>query len=526
MSSDFFGNLQGSIRFPDAQINQGGPLPGEPYEGPDGKYNFNNELLSGITDYAGPKTGRMGSDRNYQQIPHRIQQVVPMLYLPKADKRLGNDQISVSHPVDQGDLAFVINTANVNNIIRHSTLRDAPVVQQPGRSAFCNLPTLNYILAGLQRLSATDPKDKKSSWGVLAHDLGYNFTCTDPVKQRQELLKLISTRLMPYGICAGSEKQGGKHETGLSPVQAACNFVITMTVDGQNRDLVNFWRGTHISAGDQLILRLEYVPTRRFILNHYFKEMVHESFPTEEYCWLLVPDKFSMVHDPKKSLNQKMKAASCPFWPEYDYRLDGYWRIGQTFQHRGSHDEETENFCNDMCFMRGQLLQVTFAPVWLTFSSKKRRQGQPQVGNKRPGADMQTTTTTTTQQQAQPVASRPRFHTWSMPAAPRRVAAPLVSAPAPARPSMPSLPQAISTMMPLIPESVAATPVPAPATATPAPAPALVTPAAPAPVTDKAPAAPAPAPAKPSKSIKVKKGDKPGAVKRNIVESDKDSLQN
>lgn len=521
MSSDFFGNLQGSIRFPDAQINQGGPLPGEPYEGPDGKYNFNNELLSGITDYAGPKTGRMGSDRNYQQIPHRIQQVVPMLYLPKADKRLGNDQISVSHPVDQGDLAFVINTGNVNNIIRHSTLRDAPVVQQPGRSAFCNLPTLNYILAGLQRLSATDPKDKKSSWGVLAHDLGYNFTCTDPIKQRQELLKLISTRLMPYGICAGSENQGGQHETGLSPVQAACNFVITMTVDGQNRDLVNFWRGTHISAGDQLILRLEYVPTRRFILNHYFKEMVHESFPTEEYCWLLVPDKFSMVHDPKKSLNQKMKAASCPYWPEYDYRLDGYWRIGQTFQHRGSHDEETENFCNDMCFMRGQLLQVTFAPVWLTFSSKKRRQGQPQVGNKRPGPDMQSTTTIP-QQQCVPMSSRPRFQTWSMPAVPRRVAAPLVSAPAPARPSVPSLPQAISTMMPLIPESVAPTtaPAPAPATATPAPAP--VTPAAPAPVTDKAPAAPAPT--KPSKSIKVKKGDKPSAVKRNIVESDKDSL--
>ena len=53
---------------PDARINGGGPLPtslsgpaginGDP----DGKINFNSDLLSGITPYADAKGGRMGSD--------------------------------------------------------------------------------------------------------------------------------------------------------------------------------------------------------------------------------------------------------------------------------------------------------------------------------------------------------------------------------------------------------------------------------------------------------------------------------
>ena len=375
MSSDFFGNLRSGFRMPDARINGGGPLPtslsgpaginGDP----DGKINFNSDLLSGITPYADAKGGRMGSDRNYQQIPCRVQQIIPMLYLPRAEPKLNTEQLHVSHPVDQGDVAFVINTDNVNSLIRPNVMQNAPPRQEPGRSAFCNLPTLNYILSGLQRLKPLD-NSKTSSWARLAYDLGYDWQTTDPVRKRQQLTNLISTRLMPYGICAGSEKQGGQHEIGLSPVQAACNFVITMTVDGQNRDLVNFWRGTNISAGDQLIYRLQYVPTKRFTLNHYFKEMVHESFPDEMDCWLLVPDRFSITHNPKKAMK------SCDYWKDYDYRLDGYWRVAQTFQHRNSHDEEVENYCNDMCFMRGQLLQVTFAPAWIHMGSNKRRRGE------------------------------------------------------------------------------------------------------------------------------------------------------
>ena len=75
--ADFFSNLGSGIRFPDARIGGAGPLPtslsgpaginGDP----DGRYNFNSNLLDGIGPYAGPDGGRMGSDRNYQQVPHR-----------------------------------------------------------------------------------------------------------------------------------------------------------------------------------------------------------------------------------------------------------------------------------------------------------------------------------------------------------------------------------------------------------------------------------------------------------------------
>ena len=83
--SDFFSGLSSGIRFTDAQINQGGPLPGGPYSSYDGRINAGTDLLSNISPYAGPKGGQMGSDRNYQQIPHRSQQIIPLLYLPKAD---------------------------------------------------------------------------------------------------------------------------------------------------------------------------------------------------------------------------------------------------------------------------------------------------------------------------------------------------------------------------------------------------------------------------------------------------------
>ena len=39
-------------------------------------------------------------------------------------------------------------------------------------------------------------------------------------------------------------------------MQAAASYFTTLTVDGQNRDLVNIWRNGEIEGGDQLILHL------------------------------------------------------------------------------------------------------------------------------------------------------------------------------------------------------------------------------------------------------------------------------
>lgn len=353
------------MRLPDTNINGGGPLPttlsgstginGDP----DGQYNFNSDLLSGVTPYSFGQ-GRMGSDRSYQQVPHRMQKIIPKLYLPYADFKHNNELLGLSHAVDQGDVAFVLQSDRVQTLLFDSVqIRDASVykMQIPNRSAFVNISTVNYLLAGLQRIESSEKST--STWVTLADDLGYDFRrCNDKKVYRTQMLKLISTRMLPFGICAGSEKQGGQNETGLAPVQAAANHVSTLTVDGQNRDLVNFWRHTDLSAGDQLIYVLRWVPTHHYTLNHYYKGTVRQTFTVRKNCWQLIPEKFSMNADPPDAPGQP--------W-HYDYRVHGYWRIGQTFQHRGKYESLSVDFANDMTFMRGQLLQVTFAPVWMQY---------------------------------------------------------------------------------------------------------------------------------------------------------------
>lgn len=351
MSSNFFGGLESGIRFPATQINQGGPLPGAPYAGLDGRINATNSLLENVVPYAQEKAGAMGSDRNYQQIPHRMQHVVPMLFLPSADKKIG-EPCKVSHPVDFGDVAFSLCSNNVMTLMC-SSRRAMQVMRAPARNVFCNLCTVNYLLAGLQRLESNDTT---SAWVNLANDMHYDYKSQDHLPA---LLKLLQTRILPYGIVQASEKQGGQHEATLAPVQAAANFVVTMTVDGQNRDLTNVWRDSHISAGDQLILVLEKRTTQRYVLNHYYKQMSQQTFPDQQECWQLIPRTFRMAEEGRYKAEQQNHDLD-----KYDYRCDGYWRLAQSFQHRAPmHD--ARNYADDTVFLRGQLLQVTFAPVWV-----------------------------------------------------------------------------------------------------------------------------------------------------------------
>jgi hypothetical protein len=361
--SEFFSQLGANIRFPDANINGGGPLPtslsgpagvnGDP----DGRINFNSELLSGIAPYAyGPGQGRMGADRNYQQIPHRIQKIVPKIYLPYADVSNMESNLALSHAVDQGDIAFILQSTRVQSLIYDNmAMRDASIanLQIPSHTVFINISTVNYLLAGLQRLTADTPIS--APWAMLSRDLGYQYKRKH---QRLDILRLVSTRMIPFGICAGSEHQGGKHETGLAPVQAAANHVTTLTIDGQNRDLVNIWRNIDISAGDNLILKLQWLPTQNYTLNHYYKGVVRQTFVKTQHCWQLIPDVFKMGQAPAPP--------SAAPW-SYDYRVNGFWRIGQCFQHRASCESDPGNVCDDTRFLRGQLLQVTFAPVWTQF---------------------------------------------------------------------------------------------------------------------------------------------------------------
>ena len=333
---------------------------------PDGRYNFNAGLLDGIQPYAYGQ-GRMGSDRNYQQIPHRIQEIIPLLYLPHADSKI-QDLVPLSHSVDMGDVAFILGTHRVQGVIFDRNLQlDSNISKSslPSRNAFVNLPTVNYLLAGLQRLENTKPfslgqkQRDVTSWGRLAQDLDYNPMDKDKAKQ---IITLLRTGFVPFGICAGSEDQGGQHETGFAPVQAAANHVTTMTVDGQNRDLVNLWRRNSLDAGDEIIFRLEYLPTQNYTLNHYYKGIVHQMFPDSKKCWQLVPDVFRMTYN--KNNYDGVPRHICDYM-DYDYRLHGYWRIGQMFHSRARNDNPVHNYADDGVFLQGGLLHITFAPVWV-----------------------------------------------------------------------------------------------------------------------------------------------------------------
>ena len=375
--ADFFSGLtSGNIRGTGSTFG-GGPLPTESMisngppginADPDGVYSDAGGLFSGIVPYAGPKKGRMGSDKQYQQIPHRMQHIIHELYVPYADKR-HHELVPVSHAVDQGDVAFVINTQRIQGLLYNELVqRDAGIAQaqMPSRNAFANLATVNYLLAGLQRLQQVDSIAPHNPWKTLALDLSYKIA-EDDASRLLAVLRLVRDRFLPYGICAGSEHQGGKHETGLAPVQSAANHITTMTIDGQNRDLVNLWRRVNVNAGDELIFRLEYLPTQSFTLNHYYKGTVHQTFPEEKQCWQLVPDVFRMNYDPDKF--EGRQRFDSEHVKAYDYRLHGYWKIGQCFQHRARLDATVDNYSNDRCFLSGQLLQITFAPVWCEFDS-------------------------------------------------------------------------------------------------------------------------------------------------------------
>jgi hypothetical protein len=394
--ADFFGNLQG-FRFPDARINGGGPLPTdlsgpEGISGdPDGRINFNHALLEGIKPYSGPDTGRISSDRNYQQIPHRRQFFVPKLWLPAPD---GNSKFELSHAVDQGDLAFILRLHDKSFVLYESS---PPAGQGdfPNVSVLVNLATANYIMAGVhrwwldanpaQRLAARNNNNgvrNPNLWAVMAAQLLFRHW-----QGEEKLAHALLQAFIPMGICAGSEKQGGLHETGLAPVQAACSHVTTLTLDGQNRDLVNMWQHCDVGAGDVLILRLCMVQGRNlFVLNHYYKGVVTQIFPARaDHVFQIVPDILFMGYNWATELQKdnpgaitdaqvlaRPRRVNNPAHHAYDYMGNGYWRVAQTFTHKRKFRTDKPG-ASDTDFLKGQLLQVTFAPVWCQYGEQYGR---------------------------------------------------------------------------------------------------------------------------------------------------------
>ena len=453
--SDFFGALNsGNYRFTDSRINGDGPLPtslGGP-EGingdPDGRYNFNDSLLSGITPYAFGQ-GRMGSDRNYQQIPHRKQFPVPPVYLP--EPQWDEDKcFAMSHPIDMGDLVFIFNASQKHFLLTGNTsktLAHGEETTMPNYNVFVNICTVNYILAGISRYfertvmrlhSHTDQELKAESkshawyqliscmnidvdlWRLcaLVRELhttaSYDEYDQDSKKDvtslyvslmlKYTLRNVIRDYIKPIGICATSEKQGGQHETGNKPYQAAASFYVTLTVDGQNRDLVHIWRGVDVAGGDLLTLKLQWVENSEvtYSLNHYYKGWITRSMKFDQCLSTKHCGRFQLkptVLEFSKPKTKRHKTEAClEKWIEevglflYPVLLDmpsnnpaitdfhkqlqmkliqpvtndhdfGYWHVGQAYTHARMSSAAPVPV-DDLAMTKGQLLQINFAPVW------------------------------------------------------------------------------------------------------------------------------------------------------------------
>jgi hypothetical protein len=360
-----FDQLSG-FEFPDVLMNRG-PLPSTA-GGPagsdgsiDGVINGTSALLENISPYALGKSARTGSDRNYQQIPHRFQYIIPKLFLPSFD---GERRIPVSHAVDQGDIAFLLYGGE-----RAWFTSPQQFKPRAPPCAFAGIEVVNYILLCMQ----ASPHD--TTWKSLTEDLikdpqfrdalekrrkGKNMTEFDNVLVFKAMRNLVQQCFVPHGICAGSEHQGGQHEHDAGhPVQAAVNFVTTMTVDGKNVDLVNYWYEHSMVAGDELIFKLEKesFKSKLFHLTKYYKEpvpiTVQPKTGGDNHYWQLVP---AILRDPS---GKPHKPDINTFW--HDHRSEGYWRIAQTFQTRAQNNSVK-------AFNQGLPLEVTFSPVWHSFS--------------------------------------------------------------------------------------------------------------------------------------------------------------
>ena len=349
------------FQFPDVLMNSG-PLPSTA-GGPagsdgsiDGVINGTGALLENITPYAMGRSARTGSDRNYQQIPHRYPYIIPKIWLPRFENE---EHIAVSHAVDQGDIAFLLYAGSR----AWWTSRDQFAPRAP-QCAFAGIDVVNYILACLQA-------SKTERWRHIREDLikepeflralealasGKKAKKdADNLLVFQAVRMLVQQLFVPHGICAGSEKQGGQHEhDGGRAVIAPVNFVITMTVDGKNIDLVNYWFDKNMLAGDELIFRLKKQEVRRtFELSAYYKQPQSADVYTGHDCWQLVPD--ILRQEPQTPEDERCSTENA--W--FHHKCQGYWRIAQSFQTRAKN--------NVHAFTRGTPLEVTFAPVWQNF---------------------------------------------------------------------------------------------------------------------------------------------------------------
>lgn len=398
--SGFFDKVHGAP-FPDVVMNSGplpptGGLPAPLHDTPDGRINYNSTLLGDIKPYAYGEGAYLSSQHSYLNIPHRIQKIIPVIYLPEPD---GKSTFRLSHSIDDGDIAFTmrLNKGSIfcTGVKTSSRKNGLGTCIEP----FINLPTLNYILAGIQL--AHIGNEDRSMW----NDLLFALDSTRFGKERnyekqplnvQDISYIIDCCITPFGIMRGSEKQGGQNEMTQSPATWPVPFVGTLVIDGKEDHIVNMWHDLNVDSGEDLVLRLKPMPIRKYTLNHYYKQPTSKIYPHVErhsVVWQLIPDKmvYEKDHDMYEHVLEHDKIPE--HWLEYhientDMQIDqvvpvlklswqelGYWHIGRTQMRMNQYKtgDSGEYYHNDMVnALRSQYMMITFEPVFCTLPYQMR----------------------------------------------------------------------------------------------------------------------------------------------------------
>ena len=386
--ADFFSGVYGA-RFPDVVMNQGplpgtGGLPNPLHDTVDGRINYNSSLLGDIQPYAYGEPGYLSSQNAYLNIPHRIQKIVPCLYLPDPHD---NKSFTLNHPIDDGDIAFTMrldrNSEVCSGLSNRSMLRAG---LGTAIDPMINLCTLNYLLAGIQ--ICTQIRGIRPKWDQLLHHLDKKrFDGTSARDYNYADIKHIVRHLIrPFGIAHGSEKQGGQHEGSMSSVQWPVSFVISLILDGKDANVVNIWNSMDIEAGNDLVLRLKAVElpqSGKYTLNHYPKSLTEKTFtaglmaqvPGDHritHVWQLVPDIFSLdMEEPAEinaafaGLHQNFRPLThIPNNPDIAWQQEGYWHIARAQVHCRKYGLELYYY-NDLANnLRTGHIDVTFQPTF------------------------------------------------------------------------------------------------------------------------------------------------------------------
>lgn len=389
--SDFFAGLSG-VRFPDVVMNQGplpgtGGLPNPLHDTADGRINYNSSLLGDLEPYAYGEPGYLSSQNAYLNIPHRIQKIVPYLYLPSPD---GTENFRLDHPIDDGDIAFVMRLNRNSEIcsgLSNKTIERAGLGM--AIDPMINLCTLNYLLAGVQL--CTQVPSLRRKWDLLLNHLDSRSFDGKGLQKYdfKSLKKIIKHLIRPFGIAHGSEKQGGQHEGGMSPVTWPVNFVITLTLDGKDANVVNIWHKHDIEAGSDMVLRLKPMPIpSKYTLNHWYKNLTERSFSDNTmdavnkavkskvtHVWQLVPDLFSF------DLEEPDMTGLPPDFvvgKDYCWQHEGYWHIARSQVHSRAYGH-SEYYFNDMANnLKTGHMDLTFQPTFyaIPFRHSKKQDGK------------------------------------------------------------------------------------------------------------------------------------------------------